>query len=101
MPTIKVNSYLYCNSNESLETKSSLMSLRVCETMKTPLKRSLVGDPELYDSIHCRKSNELSPTTEGTSPKTKNIKTSSIKKKTFDQPVIRPKSVEFDHESKV
>jgi len=54
MPTINVNSYIFYNSNVSLETKSSLMSLRVCETMKTPLKRSLVGDLELYDSIHCR-----------------------------------------------
>lgn len=69
--------------------------------MKTPLKRSIVGDPEFYDSIHCRKGNELSATTEGTSPKAKNIKASSIKKKTLEKPVIRPKSVEFDHESKV
>jgi len=45
MPTINVNSYLYCNSNVSLETKSSLLSLRVCETMKTPLKRSLKRRP--------------------------------------------------------
>lgn len=37
----------------------------------------------------------------GNSPKTKSIKTSSIKKKILDQSVIRRKSVEFDRESKV